>query len=171
MRPVEPGSALAPQPGQALVVFVRPSGFGAAIHPTILDESGRFVGEANARACFGVTVPPGRHRFVVWAENTDALDADVVADKTYFVLVEANLGWGSARMHLYAFTPRHPDWPKREHWLAETRLYTTDFVGGQAYMQTRANEVAERLRRAEENMVGYSPEDRARRTLAVTDGL
>ena len=60
----------APRPagaGEASVVFVRPpSSCDTSDYPTIVDENGRFVGNAGSNASFVVRVPAGRHTFYAW---------------------------------------------------------------------------------------------------------
>lgn len=65
---------------------------------------------AGAKREFAVALPAGRHVLVVWAENTEALLADLAPGRTYFVEVSMKMGFWSARAHLYGITPRSPSW-------------------------------------------------------------
>ena len=64
------------------------------------------VGECDPATKFSVAVSPGHHVFVIWSENSDALVADLLPNKHYFVEVSPTEGWTSSRVHLIALTPR-----------------------------------------------------------------
>src|SRR5687767_7550767 len=91
MTEVSPPRALQAPTDGGLVVFVRPSGWGGG-HADVLDENGRFVGRAFAAAHWAVAAPPGQRVFVIWAENTDAVQIDVAAGRIYFVEVAITPG-------------------------------------------------------------------------------
>lgn len=162
---------LGPSPDAATVVFVRPSAFGAAIHPTIFDERGHFLGDAEASSHFVVRVPPGEHMFVVWAENTGPIRAWLAPGRTYFVEVAMKPGWWHARAHLLAITPRTGSWGHLRDWLADTKPTLTNLHAGQDYLDGRSEDVAERLRRAREALAEMDAEELEERTLRPNDGL
>ena len=116
-----------------------------AIVVAIVDEKGRFLGDSEADGHFAVRVPPGQHVFVSWSESTPAMRVSVVAGKTYFVEVDPNMGWGSARVQLLALTPRSANWSKLPEWLRGTRALEVNEAAGQARMQQRAGDLGERL--------------------------
>jgi hypothetical protein len=167
----QPRQALVAPPDSAVIVFVRPSSLGFAIKTTILDEQGHFLGDSMAKSHFAVTVPPGRHMFIAWAENTGVLVADVAAGKVYFVEVAPRMGWWSARMHLFAISPRSESWAERESWMTETREFASDRNAGQLYLNGRWDEVSRRIADAQKNAAEFQGEDLARRTLMQGDGL
>jgi hypothetical protein len=171
MHALEAPMPLKPGADQALVVFVRPSRFAFAIGANVLDERGRFLGDSRAAGYFAVTVPPGHHEFTVWAENTDAIAADVVAGRVYFVEVAPTMGAFSAQMHLRAIKPGLPSWQRRDEWLRSSQQYLSDFAAGQANLDRRPNDVAERLRRAREHLAKYDGEARNEHTLGPDDGI
>ncbi len=171
MHPQVPSRSIAAPPGQALVVFVRPSSYAPASGATILDEQGRFVGDSAAASHFAVAVPPGRHLFAVWAENTDAIEIDAAPGRTYFVEVGATIGVFSAQMHLYAIAPNGKQWPRRQAWLLSTTQLRPDAAAGDQYLAGRAGDVQERMRRARERIARYRAESRAEHFLAADDGV
>jgi hypothetical protein len=171
MRPVTGAAPLQAPRGQALVVFVRPSSFGGAVKFTVLESDGRFLGDSLPSSHFGVAVPPGQHVFLVWAENTAALKADLVGGRVYYVEVSATLGFGSARAHLLAIHPGTEKWNKLSGWLAETKRLQPDIAAGQAYLDSRAADRADRIRRAMENLSEYDQSELAERTLGPGDGV
>src|SRR4030042_5953860 len=91
----------APPPGKALVYFMRPSGMGFAINFQIWDGT-HFVGLSQAKSYFAYQCDPGRHLFLGIAENRVAIEADLVAGKSYFIGTNVRMGAMKARMD---FTP------------------------------------------------------------------
>jgi hypothetical protein len=170
MRPLERPRAIQPKPDAATIVFIRHSGMAAGIVTTILDGRGRFLGDSTSSSYFATHVPPGQHVFIAWAENTAALRADVAAGKTYYIEVSPSMGALSARMHLLAITPKSESWPKRQEWMGDSTMLEANEPAGQAYLRGRGEDVAERIRRANEAIKGYSPEDLAERTIGPADG-
>jgi hypothetical protein len=162
---------IAPRSDAATVVFVRPSSFGAAIHPTIFDERGQFLGDAEASSHFVAEVSPGEHTFVVWAENTGPIHATLAPGRVYFIEVAMKPGAFQARAHLLAIAPRTESWASLREWLADTRPTVADRRAGQAYLDGRKDDVLERLRRAGEAFAEMDAEDRDARTLYPNDGI
>lgn len=171
MTRVESPQPLRPLPDQAVVVFVRPSSFGSALTPTILTSTGRFVGDADPSSHFAVAVPEGEHLFLVWGENTGPLAAQVLKGRVYFVEVAMKPGWWTARVHLLAIKPHASSWEKVRDWLADTKQTVPRGVEGQSYLDGRADDVAERVRRAKAAWADFGPEERDARTLRPDDGL
>jgi hypothetical protein len=172
MTEIKPPQPIAASPNQAMVVYVRPTKQAYAISANILDENGRFLGDMPAQGHFAVALPPGRHTFVVWAENTDALSAELMPGKIYFVEVYASMGAWSAHMHLRAIKPSLPSWAERDHWISSTNQYAADTASGQANLAKKGAEaIAERLRRGQEHLTQYQGAELDSHTLAATDGI
>lgn len=88
-----------PPADSALVVFVRESNPCDGGDPfRVVDDTGRFLGEAIPNSKFEVRMQPGHHAFFAWQPNGDlprdlypdanqvgALDADLEAGRTYTV--------------------------------------------------------------------------------------
>ena len=163
-------ASVAPDATTAVVTFIRPSRYAMLQVPTILDEHAHFVGECDAASKFSIAVSPGRHVFVVWAENADALVADLAPGKRYFVEVSPTEGWTSARVHLIALTPRSKKWPEREAWLAGTKTLVPS-GGGAAYVESRHEAATERVRRGFEHLRRYDAVDLEKRTIRADDGI
>jgi hypothetical protein len=171
MRPAEGVQSLKAGDGQALVVFVRPSAYAFAIGGNILDENGKFLGDSLAQSYFAVPMAPGHHLFTVWAENTDAISADLAAGRVYYVEVAPTMGAFSAQIHLRAIKPGQPSWPQLSGWMAKSRPLISDVALGQSRLDARANDVAERLRRAGEHIARYRGEELLKHTLGPDDGI
>jgi hypothetical protein len=169
MRPATAG--VPPAAGeQAQVVFIRPSGYAGAIKTTIVGGHGEFLGDSLAESYFAVSMPPGEHMFIAWAENTAVLRANLAPGKTYYVEVSPKMGAWSARMHLMALKPGSENWGELQSWLAASSRLEPDRQAGQSYLAGRQDDVAERLRRANEALTEYTPEELAERTLGPDDG-
>ena len=92
-----------PEPGKALVVFLRPSFVGGAIASTVYDApdgGDTFLGALGHKDKLAVQMAPGVHRLMVIAENADFLDATLEAGKTYYVLIRSRPGVWKARFSL-----------------------------------------------------------------------
>jgi hypothetical protein len=170
MRPTLTPPDAAPPPGAASVVFVRPSGFASSVVMTILDDHGRFLGDSTASSCFAVAMAPGPHVLIGWAENTAALQAELAPNRVYYVEVSPRLGWWSSRVQLLAITPHSEQWSKLTEWLNDCEHFTPDEGGGQLYLNRRHEDVAERIRRAQELIRGYDSDELGERTLLPADG-
>jgi hypothetical protein len=159
-------------PGQALVVFIRPSGYASSFGATVLEDKGHFLGDATAESRFAVPMSPGRHVFIIWSENTDALVADLAPNKTYYVEVGATIGAFSPRFYLYAIKSGIKNFSKREQWMSNTRPLSPNRALGQAYLDTRAADVTERIKRGLEHIAEYQrdPKDLNEHTLSPQDG-
>lgn len=172
MRAPAAAVALKAAPAEALVVFVRPSEFASGIGCTILDEEGRFVGQSPAHTHFAVSMPPGPHMFISWAENVDALQADLAPGKTYFVEVAPTMGVFSARVHLRALKPGSEKWSQQPEWLRGTQQLQSDRAAGDSYYQReRPTDLLSKVRTAREKMTRYQGQELEQRTLRPTDGV
>lgn len=152
-------------------MFIRPSSYAGMLATTIIDERGRFLGDALPNGCFAVQVPAGEHLFISWAENTAAVRATLAPGKTYFVEVSPRVGLMSARVQLFAQTPRNKNWLEVPRWLAECQRTQPDEQAGQAYLASRGQDVQERVQRGPHAMTEYSAEELAERTILPEDGL
>jgi hypothetical protein len=161
-----------PSPGQSLVVFIRPSGYAAGFGATILDDKGQFLGDATAEARFAAPMPPGRHVFIIWSENTDALVADLAPNKVYYVEVGSTIGAFSPRFYLYAIKSGIKNFPKRDEWMSSTRPLSPNRALGQAHLDGRSADVAERIKRGFAHIAEYQRDakDLNEHTLSPQDG-
>jgi hypothetical protein len=171
MREVPTPAPIAATADKATVVFLRPSGIAFGVNFAILDQQAHWVGDAVAQSHFAVQLPPGEYMFVAWAENTAALRASVGPGRIYYVEVIPYVGAFSAQVGLEALTPRNPDWAKVSGWLSTETKRLESLPVGAASMQERRDEALKRVASAQESWNGYSPEDKAKRTLALEDGV
>jgi len=159
-----------PSAEMAVVTFIRPSRYALLMSPAILDENAHFLGACEARSRFSVAMRPGHHVFVVWAENADAIVADLAPGKHYFVEVSPTEGWTSARVHLIALTPHGKKWRGLAGWLRRTTTLVPS-AAGETYIESRKDAARERVRRAMEHLRDYDAVDLEKRTLHPDDGI
>ncbi len=157
-------------PDRALVVFIRPSSYAGGQLFTIIDDQGQFLGDALPSSYFVSPVLPGDHLFVGWAENTCALRASLLPGRTYYVEVAARMGFWSSRLQLLAIKPSVESWAELPEWLADSQPLLVAQQSGQAYVNGRRDDVAERLQSARQIYGEYSAEELAARTLRPEDG-
>ena len=104
MQDVPEGQAdYVPEPGRTLVIFMRPSGFGFAIQSSVFDITDgepEFLGIVSAKTKIAHNADPGEHRYMVIGENASFLEADLLADRTYYSLVTPRMGVWKARFSL-----------------------------------------------------------------------
>src|SRR5262249_21391853 len=147
VRPPQPMQA---RPDAAMVVFIRPSAYAWAVTADVMDETGHFVGRMVPRGNFAVQMAPGRHLFIVWAENTDVLQADLAPGHIYFIESYLPPGMFSAQFHLKAVKPSLPNWARKDGWIASTNQYAVDLAAGQERLNRHGGpEIQERIRRAQ----------------------
>jgi hypothetical protein len=170
IEPSLPTPVIAP-PNAAVVVFVRPSHYGQSVATTILDDNGAFMGDSIAGTEFAVTLAPGPHLFLSWAENTAPLTASLLPGRVYYVEVSPRMGFWSTRVQLIAVTPRSENWAELKTWISESTQLVPDSAAGQAYLNGRQEAVSERIRRARERLGELDREDLAERTLLPEDGM
>ncbi len=99
-----------PPAGKALVNFHRPTGYGGQVLYPIFDGAGKFICDLPGRSAYQYACEPGKHLFIGWAEHVTVLEAEVVANKTYDVMVDVGMGWGQANIKM---TPLAKDDPRR----------------------------------------------------------
>jgi hypothetical protein len=100
-------------PEKALVYFMRPSGMGFAINFQIWD-SDHFVGLSQAKSYFAYECDPGKHLFIGIAENRVAIEADLVAGRSYYIGTNVRVGAWKARMDFTPVTQGSELWVKVE---------------------------------------------------------
>lgn len=89
-----------PEAGKALVVFFRPSAFkGGAINFKVREGEVE-MGRLRSGNYFTLQVAPGKHEYVVHAENKDVTAIEAEEGETYFISGEVNFGFMSGRPNL-----------------------------------------------------------------------
>lgn len=104
--------------GKARVYFMRPSGLGFAIHFQIWDRY-RLIGLSQAKSYFTYECEPGKHLFIGRAENKRAVEADLEAGKSYYIITQVKMGAWKARMGFIPVTRGSEFWDKVEQYKKE----------------------------------------------------
>lgn len=111
-----------PGEGKAMVVFMRPSGFGFAIQSSVFevrDNQASLVGIVAAKKKVAYEVDPGSHLFMVIGESADFMSAELEADKTYYARVTPRMGVWKARFSLAPVDAAERDSGDLDEWLDE----------------------------------------------------
>jgi hypothetical protein len=166
-QPVQP---LAPSQNAATVVFMRPSGLGFAINFTIVDQSGRFVGEAVAESHFAVTVPPGEYLFIADAENTDVVHANLAPGLIYYINVAAQMGALSAGVNMDPVKPTEPEWREIPKSLAESKRLIAMLSSGQTELNSDPSKLRKMVDDGKRKWAEFSPAEKAMHALELGDG-
>jgi hypothetical protein len=90
---------IAPPEGKAVVVFLRPSKTSYMLQSSVFEVRENdlsLVGIVAARAKAAYTLDPGKHLFMVAAEEADFMSADLLPNKTYYVLISSKTAAGRA---------------------------------------------------------------------------
>jgi len=105
----------APPSDKAFVYFMRPSGLGFAIHFQIYDRYD-LIGLSQAKSYFAYPCDPGKHLFIGVAENKRAVEADLEAGKSYYIITGVHMGGWKARMSFVPVTRGSEFWDKVEEY-------------------------------------------------------
>jgi hypothetical protein len=116
-----------PASNEAVVVFLRPSGWASATQASVFDVTTEgpaiLVGIVAAKMKVAYSTTPGRHIFMVVGENADFMDAMLAPGRRYHAALVAGPGW-KAR---FVFKPVHADaraelggWLRETSWVATT---------------------------------------------------
>jgi len=167
-----------PAEGKALVVFFRASGYGGAIASSVYDapDTGTtFLGIVRYKDKVAAQVEPGQHRFMVIAENADFIDADLVAGKTYYVLISPRIGVWKARFSLFPIHDASDDEynvqsPQFKSWMDKTHFVE---IGPEATAWYESNKASVESKKADylQKWNRMLPKDRAELVLRPQDGV
>ena len=124
----------APSPGKALVYFMRPSGMGFAINFQIY-HGNDLIGLSQAKSYFTYECDPGPQMFLGMAENKIGLQADLEADKTYYVLTQVRMGAWKARMGIIPAKPDNEWWNKVDAYKTSLVYIAPDPAALQAWVE------------------------------------
>lgn len=115
------GDVSKPDPGKALVIFMRPSRLGFIINSAVYDDE-KFIGMVPYQSQLAYMAEPGTHRFMVISEAADFMNAELVAGKTYYAIVTPRMGVWRARFSLAPVTSGQLTQPEFKQWLAEAKF-------------------------------------------------
>lgn len=166
-----PLEEIVPSASTARVVFVRPSAMGSAVKFMIIDQNGRFLGEATASSHFAVDLAPGEYLFIAEGENTAVMHANLAANHVYYAEVLAKMGLLIARVALEPIKPGTDAWQALPELLTDTQRYAPLLEAGQASLAENPNTIAKRIANAKSNWADLSADERAELSLEPNDGV
>ena len=170
MQELPAGSAEpVPQPGKAMVVFLRPSGVGFAVQSSVFEvkePQPALAGILAAQAKVAYHVDRGKRMFMSIGESAEFMSADLLPGKTYYAYVSPRMGMWKAR---FALEPKHrQDLDSSEfktdlqdcRWVEVTPQSTQWMAGNLMSIQTkRAEYFAEWQQKPEAEKPKLLPED------------
>lgn len=173
-------SSVTPQASadKALVIFMRPSRLGGGTQVSVYDTTNghdTFIGVVSSRTKVAYEADPGTHLFMVIAENADFMNADLVAGKTYYVLVSPRMGVWKARFSLLPihndanakYSLKSADFAK---WQRDTNFVQTS-PAATAWCQAHAGDIATNQAEYMKQWNAASAEQHAELTLHPSDGI
>jgi len=171
-------TAPSPQPGKALVVFFRTSFYGQVFSATLYeapDDATRFLGAMDNKTKLAVQMEPGKHRFMVVAENADFLDAELDAGKTYYVLISPRTGFMKMRFSLFPMLNQAGAkysllGPEFKEWMSETR-FVSKGPEADAWYEDNKDSVAKKKAAYLVKWNKMDAPDRAELVLHAEDGI
>jgi len=171
MQEVPGNPALKPDPGKALVVFMRPSGMGFAIQSSVFEVVGEnpvLVGIVAAKTKVAYQTSPGKHLFMVVGESADFMSADLEAGKAYYALVTPRMGVWKARFSLKPVAREELSSGDFTGWVSGTRL-VENTPASNAWAESNMEDLRSKRASYYAEWMGRPEADRPR--LAASDGM
>jgi len=137
MTVVEAKTELSPDPGKALLVFLRPSSYGGVVQATVYDDT-TYIGTVSANTKMAYQATPGEHMFMVVGESGDFMQAELAEGKTYYARVAARMGVWKARFSLIPLNGQIDD-EELNQWLKNTKLTEVNVQGQDWAKQNNAD--------------------------------
>lgn len=166
------GDAPALRPGEALIVFMRPSNYGGLVASSVFDVTTaetRFVGIVYPGNKFAHAAPAGEHTFMVVGESADFMRATVVAGRTYHALVTPRIGVWKARFSFRPVRQAELGGSEFADWDAATRFVTNSPASLNWAVQNAADVNSKRAQYWPEWM-SKPPHQQLSQTLNAEDG-
>ena len=154
---------------KALLIFVRTSSMGKAVKFAVVDDKMRALARYKGNQHAVATVEPGKHKLYVIAENTDPIQIEVGAGRTYIILTAVRMGFGKARVTAKPIQRSHPDFAKSVKWVRGTKP-STMMDELQEWADGNKPSLQKRIGKADEAWAEQSDEWRAQHTMSAEDG-
>ncbi len=114
--------ATTPTEGKAMVIFMRPSGFGYAIQSSVFEvknDTSTLVGIVAAKKKVSYELEPGQHIFMGISESAEFMLAELEENKTYYVLITPKMGVWKQRVSLEPIHANEIDPSELNDWLED----------------------------------------------------
>ena len=119
MENLGPVRTAQPPPGDAIMIFVRPTEDRAGTQATVYEiasDGDHFVGVSSGSTRLQWRMNPGQHLFMVLGESADFLKATVDGGKTYYMEVVPRFGYFKARFSFRAVRREELGGPAWAEW-------------------------------------------------------
>ena len=116
---------LKPSEGKAIVNFLRPSSVGGAVSITIWDGD-RLIGVPRGKQTFQYECDPGQHLFISWSEFKSPVEAELLPDRVYYIVLRPRMGGWRLRLHQVPVHLGHPLWEDALNWQKTLPNYEFD---------------------------------------------
>ena len=114
-----------PSEGKALVHFMRPSGTGRAAKASVWDRD-KLIGMSFGKQGFQYECDPGKHLFIAWSEYKSPVEAELLPNRIYYIVLRIRMGWWRGRIHQVPVNKQHPLWEEVLAWQESLPNYTFD---------------------------------------------
>lgn len=149
---IDQAPKLRPSEGKALVNFIRPSRTGGLAKSTIWDRD-KLIGVSFGKQYFQYECDPGKHLFIAWSEYKSPVEAELLPNRVYYIILRIRMGWWRGRIHQVPINPQHELWQDALVWqrelpnrgFDERQLEIAEAEGKEkitAYLQSYETEIA-----------------------------
>ena len=114
-----------PSEGKAIVNFVRPSSFGKGVKAPIWDGE-KLIAMSLGKMAFQYECDAGKHIFIAWSEYKSPVEADLLPDRVYYIVLRTRMGWWRGRIHQVPVKKDDPLWEQALTWQKTLPNYTFD---------------------------------------------
>jgi hypothetical protein len=153
-----------PGQGKALVNFMRPSFFGKAVSVSLWDGD-KLIGKIYGQQAFQYECEPGKHLFIAWSEYKSPVEAELLPDHAYYIVLRTRMGGWRARIHQVPINKNHELWQEAQQWRQSLPNFTFDpamISAMEAESRTKINEYMqyyEREVKGTKHVLYLRPED------------
>jgi hypothetical protein len=114
-----------PTEGKAIVHFIRPSSFGGAVQATVWDND-KLIGVTTGKMQFQYECDPGKHLFITWSEYKSPVEAELLPDRVYYIVLQTRMGFWRARIHQHPVNSQSELWQDTMTWKQTLPNYVPD---------------------------------------------
>lgn len=174
------GKAVFPsEPDKARVVFLRYSSFAALVDEAfvfVLDgDEERFIGQLPTGRRIQVDLTPGKHTFMVSGSTADFMNAELVAGKTYYVIVTPHYSSNGIGFSPWPIRKQEGDYMQSsdqfKKWLAKCKPLTVIGPAANDWLLKQGDQFHQQRTTDHARWLSKSAADVDRRTLHAEDGV
>ena len=145
-RRLESPPAFTASPSHARVVFILPGRAGAGGQNAVtLWDSQNLIGRFGPNNVLVTDMAPGRHRLVALCTNSDVVEANFTAGKTYYIYLWTTYTGFTTTVHINPLPPGSKHWNDKDRWISRSRYIELIPQNTQQYTQRYGEEVRKAL--------------------------